>query len=580
MNEVLEGEESIVEALNYETDVLIVGGGLAGLTAAVKIKEEREETEVLVVDKGGIGWAGQTPLTGGMCIFVESDAVDQFVDSVVEKGFGLANREWLRHFASHLERSTAELFHWGVPFMKDQDDKLVAADSAFWGTKNKVVGFVPHRATLHLKKLALARGVKLLNKTEVVDLIQDGKRITGAIGFNILSGECCVFKARSTVLANGCCNFKGRSWFTMNVGEGVAAAYRAGAKQRHCEYGHQYDPVDRQSETWWRAEIAADFIENAEGEKIFQKYFPGQTRLGSWALSYAMGAEVMAGRGPIYFSATGTSYDQFSRRVAGEEIRLWQFKQGTFLEPKRVHFDRGGHDLSLEKSAWTIMFPGRLGSVMVDLNCKSTELEGLWGIGDTVISGCAMNGAMSANSYGRWGLPFAYVTALLAAEDIAKVVPGTPKPQTDSEEQKRLKDRLFAPMALKKTDLEPWDAVLGVQEVVIPVQYSLIREGTRLREALQRIEEVQRDILPNVRVETPHDLVRYHEAESLATCSEMLTRAALYRTESRGSHFRKDYPERDDQNWMRWTIIQRDGDRMALSTMAVPGGESSELREK
>ena len=569
-----------MEALNYETDVLIVGGGLAGLTAAVKIKEEREKTEVLVVDKGGIGWAGQTPLTGGMCIFVESDAVDQFVDSVVEKGYGLANREWLSHFASHLEQSTAELFRWGVPFMKDQDDKLVAADSTFWGTKNKVVGFVPHRTTLHLKKLALARGVKLLNKIEVVDLIQDEKRIAGAIGFNILSGECCVFKARSTVLANGCCNFKGRSWFTMNVGEGVAAAYRAGAKQRHCEYGHQYDPVDRQSETWWRAEIAADFIENAEGEKIFQKYFPGQTRLGSWALSYAMGAEVMAGRGPVYFNATGASYDQFKRRVAGEEIRLWQFKQGTFLEPKRVHFDRGGHDLSLEKSAWTIMFPGRLGSLMVDLNCRSTELEGLWGIGDTVISGCAMSGAMSANSYGRWGLPFAYVTALIAAKNIAKVVPETPKPQTDLAEQKRLKNRLFAPMTLKKSDLEPWDAVLRVQQVVIPVQYSLIREGTRLREALQRIEEVQRDVLPNVKVETPHDLVRYHEAESLATCSEMLTRAALYRAESRGSHFREDYPERDDQNWMRWTIIQRDGDRMALSTMAVPGGESSELREK
>jgi len=569
-----------VEALNYETDVLIVGGGLAGLTAAVKIKEEREKTEVLVVDKGGIGWAGQTPLTGGMCIFVESDAVDQFVDSVVEKGYGLTNREWLSHFASHLEQSTAELFRWGVPFMKDQDDKLVAADSTFWGTKNKVVGFVPHRTTLHLKKLALARGVKLLNKIEVVDLIQDEKRIAGAIGFNILSGECCVFKARSTVLANGCCNFKGRSWFTMNVGEGVAAAYRAGAKQRHCEYGHQYDPVDRQSETWWRAEIAADFIENAEGEKIFQKYFPGQTRLGSWALSYAMGAEVMAGRGPVYFNATGASYDQFKRRVAGEEIRLWQFKQGTFLEPKRVHFDRGGHDLSLAKSAWTIMFPGRLGSVMVDLNCRSTELEGLWGIGDTVISGCAMSGAMSANSYGRWGLPFAYVTALIAAKNIAKVVPETPKPQTDLAEQKRLKNRLFAPMTLKKSDLEPWDAVLRVQQVVIPVQYSLIREGTRLREALQRIEEVQRDVLPNVKVETPHDLVRYHEAESLATCSEMLTRAALYRAESRGSHFREDYPERDDQNWMRWTIIQRDGDRMALSTMAVPGGESSELREK
>ena len=569
-----------MKSLTYETDVLIVGGGLAGLTAAVKIKEEREEVEVLVVDKGGIGWAGQTPLTGGMCIYVESDGVDEFVDSIVEKGYGLANSEWLRHFAGHLERSTSELFGWGVPFMKDQDGKLVAADSAFWGTKNKVTGFIPHRTTLHLKKLALARGVKLLNKTEVVDLIQDGKRITGAVGFDILSGECRVFKARATVLANGCCNFKGRAWFTMNVGEGVSAAYRAGAKQRHCEYAHQYDPVDRQSETWWRAEIAADFIENAKGEKIFQKYFPGQTRLGSWALSYAMGAEVMAGKGPIYFNATGASYDQFNRRVAGEDIRVWQFKHGTFLEPKRVHFDRGGHDLSLEKSEWTPMFPGRLGSVMVDLNCRSTELEGLWGTGDTVISGCAMNGAMSANSYGRWGLPFAYVTALMAAKDIAKVVPETPKPQTDPEEQKRLRERVFAPMTLKKKGFEPWDAVVRVQQVVIPVQYSLIREESRLREALQRIEEVQRDMLPNVRVESPHDLVRYHEAESLSTCSEMLIRAALYRTESRGSHFREDCPERDDQNWLKWTIIQKDGDRMALSTMPVPGSESSEVAKK
>ena len=569
-----------METSNYETDVLIVGGGLAGLTAAIKIKEEREDLEVCVVDKGGIGWAGQTPLTGGMCIYVESDSANEFVDSVVAKGYGLANSEWLRHFASHLEPSSAELFGWGVPFMKDQEGRLYAADSAFWGTKNKVTGFVPHKTTLHLKKLALARGVKLLNKIEVVDLTKEDKRITGAVGFNILSGEFCVIQSRSTVLANGCCNFKGRAWFTMNVGEGVAAAYRAGAKQRHCEYAHQYDPVDRQSETWWRAEIAADFIENAKGEKIFQKYFPGQTRLGSWALSYAMGAEVMAGRGPVYFNATGTSYDQFNTRVAGEDIRVWQFKQGTFLEPKRVHFDRGGHDLSREKSEWTIMFPGRLGSVMVDLNCRSTELEGLWGAGDTVISGCAMNGAMSANSYGRWGLPFAYVTALVAAKDIAKVVPETPKPKANLEEQKRLKDRLFAPMTLKKREFEPWDAILRIQQVVIPAQYALIREGNRLIKALQTIEEVQKEILPRVKAETPHDLVRYHEAQSLATCSEMLTRAALYRTESRGSHFREDYPERDDKNWLKWIIIQKDGDRMALSTMPVPGSNSPEAAKR
>jgi succinate dehydrogenase/fumarate reductase flavoprotein subunit len=191
-----------------------------------------------------------------------------------------------------------------------------------------------------------------------------------------------------------------------------------------------------------------------------------------------------------------------------------------------------------------------------------------------------MNGAMSANSYGRWGLPFAYVTALVAAKDIAKVVPETPKPKANLEEQKRLKDRLFAPMTLKKREFEPWDAILRIQQVVIPAQYALIREGNRLIKALQTIEEVQKEILPRVKAETPHDLVRYHEAQSLATCSEMLTRAALYRTESRGSHFREDYPERDDKNWLKWIIIQKDGDRMALSTMPVPGSNSPEAAKR
>jgi succinate dehydrogenase / fumarate reductase flavoprotein subunit len=564
-----------VEFINYETDVLIIGGGLAGLATAIKIKNERENLDVLVVDKGGIGWAGQTPLTGGMCIYVESDGVDEFVDSIIEKGYGLTNNEWLRHFAGHIESSSEELFNWGVPFMKDQNGKLHLADSSFWGTKNKVIGFVPHKTTLYLKKLALAKGVKLQNKTEMVELIKEDNRITGAVGFNILSGEFCTFSARATVLANGCCNFKGRSWFTMNVGEGVAAAYKAGAKQRHCEFGNQYDPVDRQSETWWRAEIAADFIENAKGEKIFQKYFPGQPRLGSWALSYAMGAEVMAGNGPVYFNATGTSYNKFDTHVAGEEIRLWQFKQGTFLEPKRVHFDRGGHDLSREKSEWTPMYPGRLGSVMVDLCCRSTELEGLWGTGDTVISGCAMSGAMSANSYGRWGLPFAYVTALMAGKDIAKVVPESAKPKMDIGEQKRLKNKIFAPMTLKKKKFEPWEAIIKIQKAVIPAEYNILRDGNRLKKALHIIEEVQKEILPGVRAETPHDLVRYHEAESLAVCSEMLTRSALFRTESRGSHRREDCPERDDQNWLKWTIVQRENERMVLSTMTIPSRKSS-----
>lgn len=561
-----------MEGLNEQTDVLIVGGGLAGLTAAIKIKEEREDLEILVVDKGGIGRAGQTPLGGGLTIHVAPDTVDEFVESIVEKGHGLANFEWLHNFASNLEPSFVELLGWGVPFMKDADGQLYLSGGAYWEAKNKLTSFIPHKAVLQLKTVASAKGVKMLDKIEVVDLLKDDKRITGAVGFNILSGEFCAFKSRATLLANGCCNFKGRVWFSMTCGEGVTAAYRAGAKQRHCEYGHQYDPGDKQSGIWWRGEAAADYLKNAKGERVFEKYFPGQTRLGSWALSYAMGAEVMAGRGPLYLDVTG-DFERFSSHLAKEDIRSWVFQEGGFLDPERLHRERGGEELSTNKSEWTLRFVGRMGSVRADLDCKSTELDGLWAAGDTIMNGCAVNGAMSANAYGRWGLPFAFVSGLIAAKDIVRVVPETQEPKNNLKELERLRQRVFAPMAVKKKAFEPWDAISRIQEAVIPIRYNLIREGSRLKEGLGIIEEVEKEILPRVRAETPHELLRYHEAESMALCAEMVFRAALYRNESRGSHIREDCPERDDKNWLKWTIIERDGERMALSTEPVPRGK-------
>jgi len=555
--------------LNYQIDVLIVGGGLAGLSAAIKVKEERPDLDVLVVDKGGIGWAGQTPLGGGLCIYVSQDMVDEFVKSIVEKGHGLANQEWLYNFASNIDPSFVDLLRYGVPFMKDSDGKLYLSGGAYWQATNKLTSFVPHKGILQLKKLASAKGVKLLDKIEVVDLLKDGQRITGAVGFKILSGEFCVFRSRSTLLANGCCNFKGRVWFSMTCGEGVAAAYRAGAKQRHSEYGHQYDPGDKQSGIWWRGEAAADYLKNAQGERIFEKYFPGQTRLGSWALSYAMGAELMAGRGPLYLDVT-EDFEEFDSRFAKEDIRTWMFREGTFFEQERLHRERGGHDIQSQKSEWTLRFVGRMGTVRADLDCKSTELESLWAAGDTIMNGCAVNGAMSANAYGRWGLPFAFVSGLIAAKDIAKVVPETPEPRANGGEQDRLRERVFAPMAVKEKAFEPWDAISRIQQVVIPIKYNLIRDGSRLKEGLGIIEEVQKEMLPRIKVENPHDLLRYHEAESMALCAEIVFRAALYRTESRGSHVREDYPERDDKNWLKWTIVERDGDKMKLSTEPVP----------
>ena len=78
------------------TDVLVVGGGLAGLTAAVKLKEQREDLDILVVDKGGVGWAGQVPSGGGQVLALPPEIdLDAWVESVAPRGEGLANRQWI-----------------------------------------------------------------------------------------------------------------------------------------------------------------------------------------------------------------------------------------------------------------------------------------------------------------------------------------------------------------------------------------------------------------------------------------------------------------------------------------------------
>jgi hypothetical protein len=95
------------------------------------------------------------------------------------------------------------------------------------------------------------------------------------------------------------------------------------------------------------------------------------------------------------------------------------------------------------------------------------------------------------------------------------------------------------------------------------------RTKERLEEALSRVAEVQAK-LPELWATDPHGLGKCHEARCIALCAEIGFRAALARTESRGWHYREDFPKRDDKNWLKWIILQKDGDKMTVSTEPIP----------
>jgi succinate dehydrogenase/fumarate reductase flavoprotein subunit len=101
------------------------------------------------------------------------------------------------------------------------------------------------------------------------------------------------------------------------------------------------------------------------------------------------------------------------------------------------------------------------------------------------------------------------------------------------------------------------------------MKYNLRRSKDRLEEALAMIETLKGN-LPSLNAKDLHYLSKCHEAKSMAICAELTFKAALMRSESRGFHFREDYPDRDDKNWLKWIIIQQVEGEMKLTTQQIP----------
>ncbi len=100
-------------------DILVIGGGIGGLTAGLKAREQG--ADVLVLDKGGVGWAGQVPISGGRSmIILPEDSLDEWVRWAVDNGEYLSDQDWAYRFGSSVYGSTMDLVRWGVPLTDEK----------------------------------------------------------------------------------------------------------------------------------------------------------------------------------------------------------------------------------------------------------------------------------------------------------------------------------------------------------------------------------------------------------------------------------------------------------------------------
>jgi succinate dehydrogenase/fumarate reductase flavoprotein subunit len=191
-------------------------------------------------------------------------------------------------------------------------------------------------------------------------------------------------------------------------------------------------------------------------------------------------------------------------------------------------------------------------------------LEGLWAAGGS----CSNSWSGGGGGQAGLGVQSAAITGFVAGENAAAYAAENKLHDIDAAYATDIIDRITAPLG-RTGDIDAYDVTYRVHEAVVPMKYNRLREAGRMNEALEIIHDA-REKLDRVGAADFHHLARYHSAESMAMAAEFTYQAALMREESRAAHFREDFTERDDVNWLKWiTIESRDG-VPHLATLPVP----------
>jgi succinate dehydrogenase / fumarate reductase flavoprotein subunit len=331
---------------------------------------------------------------------------------------------------------------------------------------------------------------------------------------------------------------------------------------RNAEYGNLYGHTVYQDTD--SGMVGSAFLVNARGENMLQKYMPNAGPAGVFLpvkLAVGMEKEIAEGRGPIYFAPPPSSGGMHGRDAGLPKLAEWV--KATTEKEKKYGLPPG------VRREIGVPLHGETSCIKVDHEMR-TSLEGLWAIGDTSYAGSAVAGAVASppGVVPGSGIMFAVVSAGWAGPSAARFAAEAASAEIGYTEVKELKENTYAPMQpIQK--YSPLEAISTLQDYIAPFKYNLRRSKERLEEALSKVNGVKEN-LSELKAKDWHYLSKCHEVKSMTLCAELTLKAALMRTESRGFHYREDYPERDDKKWLKWIILKQEGSQIKLSTMPIP----------
>lgn len=563
---------------SYKSDLLVVGGSLAGLAAAITAKEENPSLDVLLVEKYTTGYAGKANRGAGIMNMMGNANPEDYVRYHTHYiGEYLNDQDALRQYANNLDEGVFLLDKWsGGKIDKNADGsfktlkwlaQIISEDENGKRTFDEPDHFpwtlvcVELDYLLNVRRYAQKAGVKIVDRVGVVDLLKDGERVCGAVGYSIDSEEQAVFAAKAVLLATGSQNYRVMPMWSPGRGEGLAAAWRAGAQFRNCEFGSFYNWTSLDN---FESSMGVEFaLYNDKGVNVGAPLCQGEhpdVDARSLAECYK---QVMAGNGPMHYhqdenplmpyaSSTLASDSYFNRPYADD---FWG----------RLFFNAYTQQLS------DVVVPGLIGEfsgLRVGLDFATT-LPGLYAAGDICYGGSAAAGAVPPPP-GRVrgsGLAFAQCSGRIAGKKAAEYAASAEHGKISEADVKAIDERFMAPKRRGGT-VKVMEFVPKIHKVIQPLGNSLYRSEERILKAIGRIEELKEEAAA-VKAEDAHNLFGANEIASMLLCAELFFRSSLLRKETRGWFQREDYPERDDSS-IKWYTMQNVGGKMASGEEPVP----------
>jgi len=558
-----------VEHLSH--DILIIGGGAAGLRAAIAAAELNPKLDIAIVSKVYPMRSHTVSAEGGMAAVLRTD-YDNFdlhaYDTIKGSDF-LADQDAVEFFVKEAPKESIRLEHWGCPFSRDPDGRISVR--AFGGMSVKRTLFATDKIGFHLLHTLFQTSLKFENihrydEWFTTSILVDNGRVDGVTAIDIRSGELSSILARAVVIATGGCGriyqFTTNGW--IKTGDGMAMAYRAGVPLKDMEMV-QYHPTLLPNTGILITEAArgeGGHLLNKDGERFLKRYVPNKMELGPRdILSRAEMAEIKEGRG---FEGPYGSYVNLDLTHLGAETIETKLPFVKELAERYLGIDPVHEMIPVRPGQHYMM-----GGVHTDIH-GYTGLPGLYAAGEMAC--VSMNGAnrLGSNSLTEC-LVFGAEAGIGAAQYATRQGSpsfGNPVQGLAMEEEKRIYDRV-----LKHEKGERISTIRTEMQKVMEEHVGIYRYKNNLKQACSLIGNLKQR-MKNAVVDDKDrvyntDLVSALELDFMLDVAETIAYAALARNESRGAHFRTDYPKRDDVQFLKHLVVFATGTVPRIDTMPV-----------